>query len=91
MLKLDWSEKYRLAILIANSPCHGKKFHNPKKYSKFFGLWSVEYDTKSDDDIEQVIKEVVKKDIVVLVIRFNEDTKVMCSELDKVYTNLGYP
>lgn len=91
MLTLDWTEKYKLAIVIANSPCHGKKYHNPKKYSKFFGFWAVEYDTKPNDDIEDIIKEVIKKDIVLLVIRFNEETKVMCSELEKLYSRLKYP
>lgn len=79
MLKLDWTEKYKLAIIIPNSPCHGKKYHHPKKYSKFFGLWSVAYDSKPNDDMENIIKEIVKRNIFMLVIRFNEDTQVMCS------------
>lgn len=87
---MNWSEKYRLAIVIANSPCHGKRYHNPKKYVSFW-IFSKDYDRKPNEDIEGVIKEIVKKDIVLLVIRFNDETKVMCSELEKLYSKLGYP
>lgn len=69
MLNLKWTEKYKLAILIPNSPCHGKIYHHPKKYSTWFGLFSVNYDTKPNDNLEDIIKELIKREIVLLVIR----------------------
>lgn len=90
MLTLNWSEKYKLAIVIANSPCHGKRYHNPKKYFKYF-FFKNDYDIKPNDDMEEIIKEIIKRDIILLVIRFNDETKVMCNELEKTYAKLKYP
>ncbi|CAD8157089.1 unnamed protein product [Paramecium octaurelia] len=85
MLKLDWTEQYKLAVLIPNSPCHGKKYHNPKKYSSWFGLISVNYDTKPNDDMENIIQDLIRRQIELLVIRFNDETTVMCNQLEKIY------
>ncbi|CAD8077917.1 unnamed protein product [Paramecium primaurelia] len=91
MLTLNWTEQHKLAILIPYSPCHGKKYHHPKKYSRFFGFWTVNYDNKPDDDMESIIKEIIKRGIYLLIIRFNEDTNVMCSQLEIIYSSLNSP
>ena len=41
--------------------------------------------------MDDIISEIIKRDIVLLVIRFNDDTKVMCNELEKIYSKLKYP
>ena len=42
--KLKWNTKFRIAVLICDAPCHGKKYHDEKCGDDY-----------PDDDIEEAI------------------------------------
>jgi len=45
---LKWKSKFKIAILITDSPCHGKKYHN----------YPVEY--HPNDDITQTLHRLIE-------------------------------
>ena len=43
---LTWSSRYKIALLITDAPCHGRKYHNNR-------------DNHPNDDIEETIVKLI--------------------------------
>ena len=82
-LKLDWSSKSKYAILIADAPCHGKKYH----------------DSHSDDypngdpnglNIENLVKEFANKKISLNAVTIHAySTDKMYSIFNRLYEEIS--
>ena len=47
--KLKWNTKFKIAVLICDAPCHGKKYHEANCGDNY-----------PNDDIEDVIDLMIK-------------------------------
>ena len=66
-LNFDWSGKSRFAILIADVPCHGVKYHGIENFDKY-----PEGDSKYD--IEKIVEGYAKKNISLLCLNITHKT-----------------
>ncbi|CAD8046726.1 unnamed protein product [Paramecium primaurelia] len=73
MKNLKWKSKFKIAILITDSPCHGKKYH------------SFPVDFHSDDDITQTLHRLIEQQIILIGFNLNDKTTKMYEEFKKVY------
>jgi myosin protein heavy chain len=47
LTKLKWTARFKIAILITNSPCHGLKYHGPMR------------ENHPNEDIEETILQLI--------------------------------
>lgn len=73
MLKLNWTSKFKIAILICDSPCHGKKYNG--------GC----FDRHQNDDIKPAIEELISKEILLMGLNFTKDTLKMYEEFKNIF------
>ncbi|CAD8150346.1 unnamed protein product [Paramecium pentaurelia] len=71
--KLSWPSIFRIAILICDAPCHGKKYHD--------GCG----DDYPDEDIEDAIQQLIDKNIILIALNFTHHTSKMYKEIQKIY------
>jgi len=77
----NWSGNTRFAILVTDSPCHGKKYHN---------LSGDQEDNFPDGDregrhIEEYIKYFAENKISLYCLKINSTTDIMFDIFEKVY------
>ena len=78
-LKQDWKSLAKYAIIITDSPCHGKKYHG------YYGDYLPKY-SHNNINPEVLIAEFAKKEIIVSAIQINKSlTKKMFDILNKSY------
>ncbi|CAD8140407.1 unnamed protein product [Paramecium octaurelia] len=70
---LEWKNKFRIAILITDSPCHGRKYH------------SFPGDFHPNDDITEVLHRLIEKQIILIGFNLNDKTIKMYEEFKKIY------
>ncbi len=63
----EWSAKSRFAILIADVPCHGKKYHGLEDFDTF-------PDGDNKYNIEKIVEGYAKKNISLLCLNITEKT-----------------
>ncbi|CAD8057503.1 unnamed protein product [Paramecium sonneborni] len=71
--KLNWPSRFRIAILICDAPCHGKRYN---------GGCSDNY---PNDDIQDAIEELIEKNIILIALNFTKYTVTMYEEIKKIY------
>ncbi|CAK92523.1 unnamed protein product (macronuclear) [Paramecium tetraurelia] len=71
--KLKWKNKFKIAILITDSPCHGRKYH------QFPG------DFHPNDDITEVLHRLIEQQIILIGFNLNDKTIKMYDEFKKIY------
>lgn len=69
---LEWEKEFRLAIVICDSPTHGKRYNGGVS------------DRYPNEDIEDAILGLIDKNIFLMAIKFNSYTEVMYNEIKKV-------
>ena len=79
--KKDWKGKTRFAILVTDSPCHGKKYHD---------LTGENVDNYPNGDregrnIEEFIEFFAQKDISLFCLKINNTTDKMFNIFKEVY------
>ena len=82
-LSLSWSSKAKYTILIADAPCHGKKYHN-----------GIVYDNHKDGCpkglvIEDLVKEYARREIVLSVMKITNDTDLMFKIMSDAYKEIS--
>ncbi|CAD8209835.1 unnamed protein product [Paramecium octaurelia] len=70
---LKWKNKFKVAILITDSPCHGRKYHN------FPG------DFHKDDDITETLHRLIEQQIILIGFNLNDKTIKMYQQFQKIY------
>ena len=77
----DWNGKTRFAILVTDSPCHGKKYHDLK------GDQADNYPEQNRDEgnIEDYIKYFAQNEISLLCLKINSTTDKMFNIFEGVY------
>ncbi len=77
----DWNGKTRFAILVTDSPCHGKKYHDLK------GDQADNYPEQERDEgnIEDYIKYFAQNEISLLCLKINSTTDKMFNIFEGVY------
>ncbi|CAD8145910.1 unnamed protein product [Paramecium pentaurelia] len=73
MKNLKWKSKFKIAILITDSPCHGKKYH------------TYPVDFHPNDDITQTLHHLIEQQIILIGFNLNDKTTKMYQEFKKVY------
>ncbi|CAD8131993.1 unnamed protein product [Paramecium octaurelia] len=71
--KLQWPSKFKIAIIICDAPCHGKKYNG--------GCG----DNHPEEDIQDAIEELIQNGIVLIALNFTKHTTVMYEEIKKIY------
>ncbi|CAD8046871.1 unnamed protein product [Paramecium sonneborni] len=71
--KLKWMNKFKIAILITDCPCHGKRYHN------------MVNDCHPQDDIEEMLYRLIDQQIVLIGFNLNQKTIQMYEEFKKIY------
>ena len=78
-LNKNWKYNARAIVLIADSPCHGKKYHtmndnfpNGIPYRK---------------NIEESLEILAKNKVSLYCIKITEQTDIMFQEFEKIYKN----
>ena len=74
MNNLNWPSKFRIAILICDAPCHGKKYHG--------GITSDDY---PDDEIRPALEKMMDLNIIFIGLNFTKHTKTMYEEFKKIF------
>jgi len=82
-LPQDWKAKSRYAVLIANSACHGLKYHDSEYYDYIPKGYS------SGIDPQEQIKEFAKLGINFYCIKIKEDTNIMYFLLSKEHAAIS--
>ena len=59
LTNITWKNKFRLAILITDAPCHGEKYHEPMN------------DYHKDSDITETLHNIVKNGIILIGFNLN--------------------
>ncbi|CAK81359.1 unnamed protein product (macronuclear) [Paramecium tetraurelia] len=59
---LKWKNKFKIAILITDAPCHGRKYHN------------FPWDYHPNDDITETLHRLIEKQIILIGFNLNDRT-----------------
>ena len=78
-LNMSWRSNARYAILIADAPAHGSKYHGDDVQDDY------EKGDPNGRELEALIKEYVNKNINLCVTRIDDYTDKMFAVFDKVY------
>ena len=81
--KLKWTSNAKFAILIADAPCHGLKYHDKNLIDNF------KNGVVGRKNIEESIKEMIEKQISLFCIKLNETTDIMHGIFEKIYNEKG--
>ena len=79
-LNKNWKNNARFVILIADAPCHGKKYH------------SLKYDSYPDGipnrkNIEELIGKMAENNISLFCMKITSLTDIMYSTFENIYNN----
>lgn len=81
-LKKKWNSNARYAILIADAPCHGKKYHE----ENLIDYYPNEIPNRRN--IEELIEELIEtKAVSLFCIKLNDTTDIMFNIFKKIYEN----
>lgn len=69
---LSWTKTFKIAVLICDSPNHGKKYNNGVS------------DRYPNEDLDDAIELLIENNILFVAILFNKVTLVMFEEIKKV-------
>ncbi|CAK84497.1 unnamed protein product (macronuclear) [Paramecium tetraurelia] len=70
---LKWEKYFKIALLICDAPCHGKK-------------WAGKVlDDYPDEDLEDALQLLINKNIVLIGIEFSQNTDVMFAQMKNFY------
>lgn len=71
--KIKWTSSFKYLILVADSPCHGSKYHSPK-----------EGDSYPEDDMTEELIKIAGKDISFVGLVFDDSVYQMYTEIKNV-------
>lgn len=74
---LQWTKKFRIAMLICDAPTHGRLYNGGVK------------DNHPDEDIKDAIEMLIGNNILLIAIPFTANTTKMFDEIKKIYQNKG--
>lgn len=77
-LNFEWSGKSRFAVLIADVPCHGKKYHDLEGFDKF-------PDGDPKYNIEKIVENYAKKEISLLCLNITDKTVTLYNNFVDYY------
>lgn len=77
-LNFEWSGKSRFAVLIADVPCHGKKYHGLEGFDKF-------PDGDPKYNIEKIVENYAKKEISLLCLNITDKTVTLYNNFVDYY------
>ena len=80
-LKKKWENKARFAILVTDAPCHGLKYHDPELLDDF------PQGVPNGENIENLVQQLIKKQISLLCIKLKESTDIMYKIFENIYKN----
>ncbi|CAD8164784.1 unnamed protein product [Paramecium octaurelia] len=70
---LKWEKYFKIALLICDAPCHGRK-------------WAGKVlDDYPDEDLEDALQLLINKNIVLIGIEFSQNTDVMFAQMKNFY------
>ena len=77
----NWKSNARFAILMADYPCHGTKYHSSNL--------SDDYPNGAPDrqDIEESIKILAEKNVSLFCLKITENTQIMFEIFENIYNN----
>jgi len=78
-LKKSWKNNARFAILFADAPCHGRKYHDEGLSDNFPN------GVEGRRNIEELIEELAKKNVSLYCTEINQDTKIMYQIFKDIY------
>ena len=81
-LDQDWKSKAKYAILVADAPCHGKKYHDTYVDSYPEGC-------PKGLVLEKIVEEYAKRDIILSAIGINNTTDKMYSIMSNAYQSIA--
>ena len=74
-LKKSWKSRAKLAVFIADAPAHGKKYGGWNSYS---------YEPERRD-LEDIIRDMIKKDIALVCVKIKDSTDIMYKIFGDLY------
>lgn len=81
-LKQNWTSKAKYAILVADAPCHGKKYHD---------VYGDSYPNGCPKKLvlENIIMEYAERDIILSAISINDSTEKMYKIMSNTYQSIA--
>ena len=81
-LDKNWKNNARFAILVADYPCHGAKYHsiNTDEYPN---------GVPGRKEISQLVRELAENNISLFCMRITQYTDIMFEEFKKIYNNFN--
>ena len=74
-LKLNWISEVRYAILIADSPCHGAKYHDKEISDNYSEI----------DDMEKILEKMIEEKINLFVLKIKDTTDIFYEKIKVIY------
>ena len=74
--RLEWKGRKKYIILIADAPCHGKKFN---------GGCSDNY--PDDKGLKEVLDKIIDNEFFFIILELDDSTNVMVEEIKKIYSS----
>jgi Mg-chelatase subunit ChlD len=83
----DWKGKTRFSIIVTDSPCHGKKYHDltGDNEDNYPDGDREDPDNPTKRNIEEYIKQFAQKDISLFCLKINDTTDKMFKIFEGVY------
>ena len=78
-IKLKWSSKSKCAILIADAPCHGLKYHDKKLMDMY------PQGVPGEENIEMLANKMGDNEISLICIKLKDDTDIMYKTFKEIY------
>ena len=74
--EIKWDSQYKFIVMIADAPCHGKKYHDYE---------TEEADDYPDEDMTNELKKLTWRGIHFLGVVFTDSIRKMYKEIQNIY------
>lgn len=72
-MNLEWIKNNKVIVVVCDAPCHGKDYNGGFE------------DYHKNESIEDVLKEIIINDMVLVMVTFNNNTKAMIIKFKEVF------
>ena len=80
-IKKSWSSKTKFAILVADAPCHGKKYHDKNLLDDY------PEGVPNEENIEMLVDKMGEMNISLICMELNKSTDLMYNIFKDIYKN----
>ena len=80
-IKKSWSSKTKFAILVADAPCHGKKYHDKNLLDDY------PEGVPNEENIEMLVDKMGEMNISLICMELNKSSELMYNIFKDIYKN----